>query len=184
MTLERNIPPMRQSPTIIRRTSWPFLFAVSLLVLACPACGEEESTEESPSSGLVALNEISCHGRDWVEIVNITAAAIDIGLWRIADSLTKDGRQFALPSGTEIQPEEHLVIRRQKDLEEGFAFGLKCGEESVYLLDSEGGIVDQVEIGNAPYGGTWGRLPDVTGLWRETYPTENDPNEAPTSASY
>jgi hypothetical protein len=125
------------------------------------------------------MNEANCHGRDWIELVNTTQAAIDIGGWKVADDLYKDGHQYALPAGTAIQPGEYLLVKQASGLEAGFDFGIKCGEDSVYLLDGAGALVDEAAVGDAPYGSTWGRLPDLTGLWRETYPTGGYENQAP-----
>jgi len=91
--------------------------------------------------------------------------------------LTKAEHDYPLPSGTLIQVGEYLVIKQQKDLEVGFAFGLSCGDETVYLLDNGKAVVDQVEIGNVAYSSTWGHLPDKFGLWRETCPTEGAENQ-------
>jgi hypothetical protein len=160
---------------------WVFCCSWTTFLLAiCASCG----TEKSPQSGNVVLNEISCHGRDWIEIVNVTQAQLDISLWNVADNLSKEGHQYPLPSGTIIQPDEHLVIKQKKDFEAGFEFGLKCaGGETAYLLDADKAIVDEVEIGDAPYGSTWGHLPDLTGLWRVTAPTEGEANKASETAS-
>jgi|GEM_PF-5225411 len=154
----------------------------AFLFLSCISCGSDK-TEESPSVGLVIINEAACQGRDWMEIVNVSAADVDISLWSVSDDLYKDHKYF-LPEGTLIQSGEYLVVKQQKDLEEGFAFGLKCAEETAYLFDADGALVDEVELGDPAYGSTWGRLPDLTGLWRETYPTEGDPNEETISAVY
>ena len=138
----------------------------------------------SAHSSKVIINEVNCHGRDWVEIVNVTTSAMDLGGWYVADKMGDSAHRYALPSGTQIQPGEHLVVRQEMYPEEGFPFGLKCSDEevdTVYLLDNEQAIVDRVTLSNVPYGITWGRLPDLTGLWRDTAPTEGEPNEAPAS---
>jgi len=153
-----------------------FLTMAALAALS-GACGDGSSI--SASSGAVVLNEIHCHDRDWVEMVNATQAEVDMSNWAVADDLTKDGHQYAIPEGTLIQPGEHLVVRQEQDLESGFTFGLKCGEDTVYLVDDAGDVVDQVDIAVVPEDLTFGHLPDITGLWRETAPTEGYANQAP-----
>ncbi len=156
--------------------------ALLLLAALSLGCGEDES----PAAGSIVLNEIGCHGRDFVEVVNISEAELDIGEWILTDGLTKTEHYFAIPSGTLIQVGEYLVIKQLKDEEAGFVFGLSCGDETVYLLDADKAVVDQVDIGTVAYTSTWGHLPDKLGLWRETCPTagaENQPVEICTQAS-
>lgn len=161
-----------------RRSAPGFPLALGLgLSLWLGSCG----TGTSPAKGLVILNEIQCHGGDWVEIVNVSDSVQDLSAWSVADSLTKDGHQYQLPDGTVLQIGEYLIVREQNDTAAGFAFGIKCGEETVYLLDAGQGIVDEVETGSITYGNTWGRLPDLTGLWRETSATPGEPNQPPAS---
>jgi hypothetical protein len=154
-------------------------------LFACFACGnsDNEETETSASSGSVIINEVSCHGRDWVEIVNITESDVSIGSWYVSDSTMKEDHLYQLPATAVMQSGERLVIKQEKDTEEGFSFGFRCGDETAYLLDDELALVDQVEIGNVTYGNTWGLLPDITGIWCETSPTDGEVNTASSIAS-
>jgi hypothetical protein len=162
---------------IYRRTLSRWALAVILLTALLLSCVREKS----PSAGLVILNEVSCHKGDWVEIVNVSDDVQDISSWYIADHLFKDGHQYPLPDGTEIQPGEHLVVNKAENTtEEGFPFGLSCdNQESTYLLDSDKDIVDKVLIGPVDYGNSWGRLPDRTGVWRQTAQTPGEENAPP-----
>ncbi|NLH47105.1 MAG: hypothetical protein GX444_00730 [Myxococcales bacterium] len=143
----------------------------------------DDDSGDDTAGGTIVLNEIDCHGRDWVELVNTSAAEIDISGWYVADDLTEDGHQYEVPAGSVVQPDEHYVIKQEEDLEEGFTFGLKCAEDTVYLLDSSMNVMAQETIGEVPDGSTWGRLPDVTGDWQETSPTQGETNQEPYSSS-
>ncbi len=131
----------------------------------------------------VLLNEIDCHNRDWVEIVNTGDIATDIGGWIIGDDPVDADHQYPLPAGTVVGPGAFVVIKQQKDTEPGFSFGLKCTEDFVYLMTGAKKVMDVVRIGDAPDGSTWGRLPNGTGTWQETYPTQGGPNQEPLSSS-
>ena len=167
---------------ILKKYEIPAALSVLVAVSLMTSCGSD-MVENSPYVGQLIINEVSCQGRDWIEIVNVSAADVDISDWSVSDDLYKD-HKYHLPEETSIQPGEYLVIKQQKDLEAGFAFGLKCGEETAYLFDAEGALVDEVELGDPAYGSTWGRLPDLGDLWRETCPTAGDPNEEYVSISY
>lgn len=167
-----------------RRIAAGFLFTILFLSFAFSACGGESNNSTDDSmTGKIVINEIDCYSRDWVELVNTTAAEIDISGFFVSDDPSKDDHIYELPKGTLIQPLEHLVIKQAKDSEPGFSFGIKCGADTLYFLNKAKSTIDQVKVGDAAEGNTWGRLPDMTGSWQETYPTESAANQAPLSAS-
>ncbi len=154
-----------------------------LLLAAVLLAGCRQSGGLSPLQGAVVLNEVDCHGRDWIEVVNTSAAAIDVSGWAVADDFTKEGHQYVLQSGTVLAPGDHVVFRQQLDLEAGFTFGIGCGKDTVYLLDADEAVVDQEKVGVPPDGSTWGRMPDARGAWQETGPTAGGGNQPPPSAA-
>lgn len=151
------------------------------LLLALAACAGGPGS--SPDRGKALLNEVDCHGRDWVEVVNTSGADLDVGGWALADDFTKDGHQYLLPSATILRRGERLVIRQQLDLESGFPFGIGCDKDTVYLLDAAEAVVDQVKPGPVAPGSTWGRLPDLADTWQETSPTAGGVNQPPSTAA-
>lgn len=152
-----------------------------LPVLVIAACQNDHGA--SRHAGAVVINEVECTGRDYIEVVNATAEAMDVAGWRLADDFTKQGHQYTLPSGTVLAPGDHVVFKQEKDLEAGFAFGIKCGQDTVYLLDGARAVVDEIKVGAVPAGSTFGRLPDATGEFAETCPTPGGENEPPASAA-
>jgi hypothetical protein len=85
----------------------------------------------------VILNEVGCHNRDFVEIVNRSGSTFDVSGWRVADHPGEDGHEYELPSGTALQVDEYFVVKKTEGLEAGFPFGLACGSDTAYLLDRQ-----------------------------------------------
>ncbi len=126
----------------------------------------------------VVLNEIDCQGRDWVELYNKSNAPVDLGNWIISDNLDMAGHLYYIPEGEIIPANGFYVIKEQKDDEAGFTFGIKCGADFVYVVNPDGQIADNVGIGALPDDTTWGRVPDGSGQWQETAPTQGESNKA------
>jgi hypothetical protein len=157
----------------------PLRLAVTLFSLALTA---PVSALASPTSPTVVLNEINCEGTDWVELINTSGAPVDVSGWLLTDDpldrnpLRADHR-YLFPSGTTIAAGTRLVVEKVAG---GFPFGISCGSDTINLANgAAGALIDQfvVPLLSAP-GDTWGRVPDGTGSWVETAPTEGSVNEA------
>ena len=107
----------------------------------------------------IVINEINFKSaddfdtKDWVELYNTTAAAINISGWKLAGESLDEA--FTIPVGTIIPPYGYLVACANRNklvsLNPGlqnvignFAFRLS-GYDKVQLFDSEGNLVDDVE---------------------------------------
>ena len=116
-----------------------------------------EPTDDTYNS--VVINEINFKSaddfdtKDWVELYNTTAAAINISGWKLAGESLDEA--FTIPVGTIIPPYGYLVASANRNklvsLNPGlqnvignFAFRLS-GYDKVQLFDSEGNLVDEVE---------------------------------------
>lgn len=157
--------------------------AAAWAVLGIVVLGCGGGADPNPGTGGVVLNEVDCHGRDWVEVVNRSAAAVDLSGWSVADDPAREGHQYALPAGSVVQAGGRLVVKQAEEPDPGFPFGIKCAKDTIYLVDAGGAVADQVAVGDAPSGSTWGRLPDATGTWQETWPTQGAVNHGPSSVS-
>jgi len=139
-----------------------------------------ETVDVAPSYPALRLNEVNCHGRDWVELVGLSPAESGfVKGYSITDELDDSDKRFFLPGDALLLPGGRILLERQTEDEDGFLFGIRCGLETLYLLAPDGSIADQVTPGLAPEGRTWGRFPDTTGDWTVTVATPDLPNELP-----
>jgi hypothetical protein len=110
----------------------------------------------------VAINEVESDGgspEDWIELVNPTAAALDVSGIIVKDS--DDTNSYAIPAGTMIAANGYLVLER-----ETLGFGLS-GSDAVRLFEGTE-LIDQTSW-TAHADATWGRCPDVSGAFGGTY---------------
>ena len=157
-----------------------------LLLLAC-------SSSSSPYGGdgggpkTVVINELFPGGAsavdpDWIELKNVTDAAIDVSGYQIRDNNAAD--LFSLPGGTSIEAGGYLIIYCDDQADGGVAGGihvpwkLSAGKgDEVHLLDASGREVDATTFGiDVPVDKSWGRLPDGTGSFLRTTPTQGTSN--------
>lgn len=109
----------------------------------------------------VAINEIESNGdaTDWVEIVNLGSAPVDISGWTVMDDDPHGhaGETTPLPAGTMLAPGAYFVFDQPHD----FAFGLGNGDTAT-VRTATGLTVDE-HVYTAHADGVWGRCPDGTG---------------------
>lgn len=113
-------------------------------------------------SAPVRINEIESKddagGADWVELINVGFAPVDVSGMTLTDS--SDNGAITLPTGTSIAAGNHLVIETEP------TFGLG-GTDSVTLRDAAGTQLDTVSwTGHASP--TLGRCADGTGAFTNT----------------
>ncbi|MBR6083301.1 MAG: CotH kinase family protein [Salinivirgaceae bacterium] len=113
----------------------------------------------------VVINEINYKSaddfdtKDWIELYNTTAAAINVSGWKLLDGEADEA--FTIPVGTTIDAYGYLVVcaNQNKLLKFNpgvtnyvgdFTFGLGK-EDNVQLFDSEGHLIDEIE-----YAKSWG----------------------------
>lgn len=121
----------------------------------------------------VVIDEIESSGGvpgDWVELLNLGTAAVDVSGWVFKDN-TLTGPGYTLPAGTSIPADGRLVLD-----EATFGFGLGSGD-SARLYDADGTLVDSYTWTTHAVT-TYGRCPDGTGGFttttRVTKGTAND----------
>ncbi len=145
------------------------------------AWGPTRPTPGSPNEALpppdIRLNEVDCHGREFIELANVGPLPVDLSGWRVTDDAEDPERGHRL-DGIVIERGALADVRRQTEDAAGFTFGIACGADGVTLLDPTGRAVDRVEMPRLPAAYTWGRLPDGEGPWGRTAPTRGEPNRA------
>ena len=71
---------------------------------------------------------------------------------------------------------QHWVIKKAGEAEAGFAFGIKCAVDTVYLLDSSLVQMDSTLPKTSDSNHTWARYPDANGEWQAAFPTAGSAN--------
>lgn len=146
------------------------------LVAVAAGCSSDPSAvqinEFSPA------NETGCadvFGRsdDWIELVNTTAAPIDLGGYRIYDKATmpSDG---TIPSGVTIPPRGYLLLWADGKMQglDHLVFKLGGGGDKLTLESPEGEVLDEVSWASADPDISYARSPDGVGDFeRCTRPT-------------
>lgn len=121
----------------------------------------------------VKINEVESSGGtpgDWIELVNLADASIDVSGVVVTDSDTA-GHRYAVPAGTEIAAKGYLALE-----EAAFGFGLGSAD-AVTLFDADGTTVLDTTSWTAHAATSWGRCTDATGSFGETaLPTKGTAN--------
>ena len=119
----------------------------------------------------VYLNELvsdPSEGADWIELVNLGGADVDLSGWGLTDKWA-DGERWDLPEGTVIRAGAYLLIAADDgdSAEEGLsaAFKLSSDGETVTLVDAADALADEVELPALEADAAWGRTPDGLGPW-------------------
>ncbi|HHT24064.1 MAG TPA: LPXTG cell wall anchor domain-containing protein, partial [Clostridiaceae bacterium] len=125
--------------------------------------------EDEYIESTLKINEIETNHdvfEDYVEIINIGEQPVDISGWYIMDDDPVGHASQFIPvaAGTIIEPGQLFVF----DTNSHFTFGLGKND-TVTLRNPEGKIADQYTWSGGHPAGTWSRVPDGTGDFRD-YP--------------
>ncbi|WP_430868174.1 lamin tail domain-containing protein [Demequina aurantiaca] len=112
----------------------------------------------------IRINEIESSdandGADWIELINISDAPVDITGLILSDN--KDEDVFSIPATPALAAGAIVVFERTDDSATGFDYGLGGGD-NVRLFESDGvTLIDSYEW-NEHAATTFGRCPDGTG---------------------
>jgi len=135
---------------------------------------EDSGPPEEPAP---LLNEIGCYGDEFIELVNnAQEAPADLSGHILSDG-EGPAHNYVLPFGTVVPPQGRLVIFEKSGDSAGFPFGMQCGGDTVTLFDTDGEVVDSVELPLIMKGNTCSRLPDGSGPWEESLATPGEVNQ-------
>lgn len=148
------------------------------VVAACSNAADPQNTDAPPSGDasvdafvgppldILRVNEVVAAGApDWFEVVNMTAAAVELSEYCYIDSGALAGCT-AFPAMT-LAPMAHYA----QDVDDAIS-GFKLGgdeEVSIYRI-SDMRLSDKADWaeGESPGGESWARIPDITGAFART----------------
>jgi hypothetical protein len=155
--------------------------------LGCSGSSPGTTADGGPTAKTVVINELFPGGAsvadpDWIELKNVTGAAIDLAGYQIRDNSLAD--LFTFPAGTTIAANGYLLVYADDQAAGGVDGGvhvpwkLSAGNgDEVHLLDKGGVEIDVTSFGvDVPTTKSWGRLPDGTGAFLTTTPTPGASN--------
>ena len=135
------------------------------------------------ASTTIVINEIDCHGNDWIEIGNRTSQSIDISGWLLSDkglNSTAVGHVYTFPAGTRVSAKGRFVVQQSGAGDKKLGFGVECSKGGTIKIGYRNGStiaeVDSVRVPPVTTNTSYGRLPDLTGGFAQTAPTKNAAN--------
>ncbi len=154
------------------------------------------ATLTNPTVGDLVINEFMASNdatvadqdgefEDWIELYNNSSATIDLEGYFLSDDAT-DLMQWAFPAGTSIDANAYLIIwADEDDDQEGLHanFKISASGESLFLVNSNGEIVDEVSFVDQDADISYGRFPNGIGAFQTMSPTFNGENMATTNTS-
>jgi hypothetical protein len=164
--------------------------APALLMLMSAGCSSSSNAYGDGGNGgnkTVVINELFAGGTsvtdpDWIELKNLTGAAIDLGGYQVRDNNLTD--LSPIPAGNTIDAGGYFIIYCDDQADGGVPGGVhvpwklsaKKGDE-VHLLDPAATEIDATTFGlDIAADKSWGRLPDGTGTFVRTSPTRGMAN--------
>ena len=146
----------------------------------------------TPCDGPVIFSEINYHPNpdfntgDWVELRNITDAAVDISGWTFMDDSSGVDHVFTIPDGTWIEPYAHRVLAQSGTdffaqfpgllhVDTSFNFNLSDGGEWIRMYNNDSILVLSVDYNDdAP----WSTVADGAGYTLELIDSSGIMNDA------
>jgi len=153
---------------------------VATLVVTSMVLG---TTSAQAASTTIVINEVDCHGNDWIEIGNRSTRTIDISGWLLSDKAlnsTAVGHVYTFPSGTRIPSKGRFVVQQSGTGSAHLGFGVDCVKGGTIKIGYRSGSsiseVDSVVVPPTAANTSYGRVPDLTGGFGQTTPTKNAAN--------
>ncbi len=138
------------------------------------------------AASTVVINEIDCHGNDWLEVANTTTKPVNISGWILSDhapNLAKASHRYIFPTGTVLAAKRSVAVQQSGVGNAHLPFGVPCaGGQTVYLGKPSAGalftIVDKVLVPPIPANASYGRFPSGTGPFGFTFGTKGAANNS------
>jgi len=142
------------------------LFVAALWAVASfPATGQIVVNEWMAQNDSSVADPVDGNFDDWFELFNAGNAAVDLSGYTLSDDPV-DPAKYALPTGTVLAAEDHLLIWADEELDQGplhAGFNLSALGDSIFLYAPDGSVVDSVTFGQ--------QAPDLSeGRWKDGEP--------------
>jgi len=132
----------------------------------------------------VVVNEVDCHGNDWIELYNTSATVFDLSGWGLSDKNPNSATArhlYVFQNNTMIAGKGYLIVEQKGVGSQALTFGIACaGGESIRLLKpltaAAFETVSQIDIPKIFPQFAYGRLPNGTGAFQSTKPTKRSSN--------
>ena len=85
----------------------------------------------------VVINEVDCHGNDWIELLNTSSESVDISNWLLTDkklSVTNPLHIYRFPAGTVMAKKSRLIVEQTGVGDLQLPFGVGCLKGGVVRL--------------------------------------------------
>jgi hypothetical protein len=165
----------------------PTLTLLAMLTAGCSSSSNPYGDGGPPAPKTIVINEVFAGGTsvtdpDWVELKNLTAAVVDLGGYKLRDNMPSD--LSTISAGFSIEAGGYFIIYCDDQADGGVPGGVhvpwklssKKGDE-VHLYDPADVEIDSTTFGiDVPADKSWGRLPDGTGGFVRTSPTQGTAN--------
>ncbi|NBU31998.1 MAG: lamin tail domain-containing protein [Actinobacteria bacterium] len=134
----------------------------------------------------IVINEVDCHGNDWIELLNKSNNSVDISNWLLTDkklSVTNPVHIYRFPDGTLLSAGARLVVQQTGVGNLQLPFGISCAKGGIVRLGQPISptsmiLVDSILVPITPAGASFGRIPDATGAAQFTVPTKGKKNQS------
>ena len=154
------------------------------------------ATTTNPTVGDLVINEFMASNDetvadqdgefdDWIEIYNNSSTSIDLEGYYLSDDAT-DLTQWAFPAGSSIDANGYVVVWADNDEDQDGLhanFKLSASAESIFLVNADGTVADEVSYVDQITDMSTGRFPNGTGDFQIMSPTFNGENMGTTSTS-
>lgn len=133
----------------------------------------------------IVVNEVDCHGNDWVELFNLSSKSVDISNWILTDkkfSTTNLAHLYKFPEDTVISGRGRLVVQQTGVGNLQLPFGISCVKGGVVRLGqplspTSTNLINEFKVPITPANVSYGRVPDGSANLEFTHATKNKSNK-------
>jgi hypothetical protein len=154
----------------------------TLTVLGMPATAGNIVINEAMTSNNLIEDEYG-ESDDWVELYNNSDEVVELSSCFLSDD-PSDIQRWAFPPNTLIAPHSYLIVWADDDEEQFFRhtnFSLAASGSPLILSNSNGEIIDNINLPALLPNQTYGRYPNGTGEWNYLNSTFNAENSITTN---